>query len=218
MSGRYFCTIAKRCAVVGQGLEHHARVLVAGLEHEDRMAAHAVQRLADDLAVLAREGRHLGHVAGDQRRRAALREPGGVDLLVHVAQAARRDSPPARRRARRARGCRWYRCTRCRTAGPCASGSTSKAPSGCDRRLAQRVPVLRIGAHRQRAHALPSATPSRSRRSAAPGSAAPSRAPAPPAACARVVSLAYLIWLDRVHDHGQSHVAAHHYSFEAHRC
>ena len=60
-----------------------------GSMHEDRVAAHAVQRLADDLAVLARERLHFGHIAGDQRGRAALRKPGGVDLLVDVAQTPR---------------------------------------------------------------------------------------------------------------------------------
>ena len=40
-------------AVVRQGLEHHVAILVALIEHEDRSAAHPVQRLADGLAMLA---------------------------------------------------------------------------------------------------------------------------------------------------------------------
>ena len=75
--------------VVGEGLEHHACVEIALAEHEDRAATHAVQGLADDFAVLAQEAGHLPHVARDQGRRAALREPGRVDLLVHVPQPLR---------------------------------------------------------------------------------------------------------------------------------
>ncbi len=74
-------------AVLAQGLEHHPGVRVPGGEHEHRAPGHAVQRLADDLAVLAQERLHLPHVARDQGGRAALRKPGRVDLLVHVAQA-----------------------------------------------------------------------------------------------------------------------------------
>ncbi len=76
-------------AVLGERLEHHVGVLVARLEHEDRAAAHAVERLADRPAVLAQERVHVRHVARDERRCAALREPGRVHLLVHVAQALR---------------------------------------------------------------------------------------------------------------------------------
>src|SRR5438132_611529 len=62
-------------AMVGESLEHHAGIRVTLAEHEDRAPAHAVERLADDPALLAQEGRHLAHVARDQGRRAALREP-----------------------------------------------------------------------------------------------------------------------------------------------
>ena len=75
--------------MIGESLEHHAGIRVTLAEHEDRAPAHAVERLADDPALLAQEGRHLAHVARDQGRRAALREPGRVDLLVHVPQALR---------------------------------------------------------------------------------------------------------------------------------
>ncbi len=61
--------------------------LSPAVDDEDRAPAHAVQRLADGLAVLAHEGGHVRHVAGDERGRARLGEPGGVDLLVHVPQA-----------------------------------------------------------------------------------------------------------------------------------
>ena len=81
--------MAKRAAVLGQRLEDDVGVLVALVDHEDRPAAHAVQGLADDSRMLAQESVHVAHVARDQRGRAALREPGRVDLLVHVAQALR---------------------------------------------------------------------------------------------------------------------------------
>src|SRR6266849_1352106 len=62
-------------AVVRQCLEHHVAVLVALFEHEDRAAPHAVQRLADGLAVLAQELAHVAHVARYQGRGAAFRNP-----------------------------------------------------------------------------------------------------------------------------------------------
>src|ERR1700724_673073 len=71
-------------AVVRQRLEHDVAVLVALFEHEDRAAAHSVQRFADGLAVLAQELAHVAHVARYQRRGAAFRKPRGVHLFIHV--------------------------------------------------------------------------------------------------------------------------------------
>ena len=76
-------------AIAGEGFEHGRRVLVTRVEDEDATPTHAVERLADRLAMLGEEGVHIWHGAGDERRRAALREPGGKHLLVHIPQALR---------------------------------------------------------------------------------------------------------------------------------
>ena len=73
--------------VVRQGLEYHIAILVALLEDEYGAPAHAVQRFADGFAVLLEKFAHVMHVARDQRGRAAFREPGRIDLLVHVPKA-----------------------------------------------------------------------------------------------------------------------------------
>ena len=75
--------------VLRQRLEYDACVLVPRGQSKDRVTAHAVQRLADDAAMLGEEGLHAAHIARDQGRRAAIGEPGRIDLLVHVAQALR---------------------------------------------------------------------------------------------------------------------------------
>src|SRR5688500_11276258 len=61
--------------VVGQRLDDDVEVLVALLGHEDGLAAHAVERLHDDLSVFFGERRHLAGIARDERGRAALRKP-----------------------------------------------------------------------------------------------------------------------------------------------
>ena len=81
------------------------------------------------------------HVARDQRRRAALRKPCREHLLVHVAQALRTIHDERALRARRAPGCKSCRCTPCRTADPCASGSR-RTRRAARLRLAQLEPVL----------------------------------------------------------------------------
>ena len=48
-----------------------------------------MQGLTNDLVVLGEERVHIRHITCDERRCAALREPSGVDLLVHIAQSAR---------------------------------------------------------------------------------------------------------------------------------
>src|SRR5262249_39776356 len=47
----------------GQGLKHDIGVLVIALEHKNRASSHAIQRLADDLAVLTEERAHFSHIA-----------------------------------------------------------------------------------------------------------------------------------------------------------
>jgi hypothetical protein len=74
-------------AALRQRLQDHVEVGLAGLCPEDRAPAHAVERLEHRLAVLRHEGLELGGVPADQRRRAALREEQGRELLVVVPQA-----------------------------------------------------------------------------------------------------------------------------------
>ena len=92
-AGRDFGQVTLRdcvaAAAVGERLEYHPRVSVALPDDEDGAAAHAVERLEHGLAMLAEEGLHRRHVARDQGRCAAVREPGRVGLLVHVPQALR---------------------------------------------------------------------------------------------------------------------------------
>ena len=61
-------------------------VLIARLNNKNGPSAHTIQGLADDFAVLALEGFHVAHVAGDERCRAAVGKPRRINLLVHVAQ------------------------------------------------------------------------------------------------------------------------------------
>ncbi len=120
------------------------------LEHEDRAASHAVEGLTDDLAVLAQEGLHVCHAPGNQRWCTTLREPGRVDLFVHVPQALRAvdDQSPL-------------------LFGPLqdvsridvlgverrvfAHQQAVKLRQWHDSRLPKREPVLRIGTYRERA-------------------------------------------------------------------
>ncbi len=71
----------------GEGLDDDADVGVILLHAEDGGAAHAVQRLEDHVLVLGVEGAQLVGAAGHQRGRGVFGKPGGVELLVGVAQA-----------------------------------------------------------------------------------------------------------------------------------
>ncbi|MNP25439.1 hypothetical protein D3C76_1182490 [compost metagenome] len=75
--------------MLGQRFSDHTEVRVAFFHAEDRRAAHAVQRLEDDIAVLLPEGFQLRFVARDECFRRQVGEPGGIQLLVTVAQALR---------------------------------------------------------------------------------------------------------------------------------
>ena len=70
------------------------------------------------------------HVARDKRGRAALREPGGVHLLVHVPQALRAVHDQHALRLRRARGCRSCRCIPCRRGVLAHEDARRSHPSG----------------------------------------------------------------------------------------
>ncbi len=75
--------------MLGQGFGDHAEVRVALFNAEDRRTAHAVQRFQDDIAVFLPEGFQLRFAARHQRLWRQVGEPGGVELLVAVAQALR---------------------------------------------------------------------------------------------------------------------------------
>ncbi len=80
---------AELAAVLGEGFDDDADVGVIFLHAEDGGAAHAVQRLEDDVLVLGVEGTQLVSSTSDERGRGVLGKPGGVELLVGVAQALR---------------------------------------------------------------------------------------------------------------------------------
>ncbi len=73
-------------AVVVQRLDDGAEVQAIGADPEDAHAAHAVQRLEDDLLVLGVEALHVLGVARDQRRADELRKLHDGELLGVVAQ------------------------------------------------------------------------------------------------------------------------------------
>ena len=73
-------------AVAVQRLDDAAEVQAVGADAEDAHAAHAVERLQDDVAVLGVEARHRRRVARDERRRDELRELEDRELLGMVAQ------------------------------------------------------------------------------------------------------------------------------------
>jgi len=73
--------------MVGQGLDDDADIGTAQLQAENRGAAHAVQRLENDVAVLGQKTPYLLRLGGDQRRRGALGEIRGKQLFIGVAQA-----------------------------------------------------------------------------------------------------------------------------------
>jgi uncharacterized iron-regulated membrane protein len=72
-----------------QGLGDGAEVQAVGLDAEDAGAAHAVERLQDDVVVLGVEAAHLVGVARHQRRADELRELHHRQLLRVVAQRRR---------------------------------------------------------------------------------------------------------------------------------
>ncbi len=149
-----FLDDGKALAVVGERLEHDARILVARRHHENRASAHAVQRLADDGAVRGGELRHLVHVARHQGGRAALGKPGGVDLFVHVAQAlgpVHDQSAGPLRALENVRRIDVFRVKGRVLAHQHHVEFAHAAGFGG----AQREPILRIGAHRKRAGACP---------------------------------------------------------------
>ena len=55
---------------------------------EDGRAAHAIERLEHDLALLAQELAQAAGFAGNQGRRATVGEPGRKKLLIGIAQRA----------------------------------------------------------------------------------------------------------------------------------
>ena len=144
-------------------------------------------------AVLAQKGLHFRHVASNQRRRAALGEPCGVDLLIHVPQPLRAVDDESALLARRARGCRWSRCIRCRTAGPCASRCSRVRPDARSVGFAEREPVVRVGAHRERPCTSERHTVTEQQIVHARGRRARSRAPEPRAASRAWSPFAYLM-------------------------
>jgi hypothetical protein len=73
--------------VLRHGLEDDVGVGAARGHAKDRRTAHAVQRLDDDGLLDSEEFVEARHLPGDDRRRTALGKPGGVHLLVGVAQA-----------------------------------------------------------------------------------------------------------------------------------
>ena len=74
--------------MVVERLDDGAQVQAVGPDAEDAHAAHAVQRLQDDLPVLRVEAAHLVGRARDQRGAHQLRELHDRELLRVVAQAA----------------------------------------------------------------------------------------------------------------------------------
>jgi hypothetical protein len=75
--------------VLVQRLDDGAQVQRIGLHAEDAHAAHAVQRLEDDVLVLRVEGAHVVGAARDQRGAHVLRELHDRELFRVVAQRAR---------------------------------------------------------------------------------------------------------------------------------
>ncbi|MNJ21763.1 hypothetical protein D3C77_161250 [compost metagenome] len=78
-----------RGAMQGQGLENHREVRVARAMAEDPGAAHAIQRFEDHVAMFGGEFANDVRATADQGRRRALREQGGEQFFVAVAQALR---------------------------------------------------------------------------------------------------------------------------------
>jgi hypothetical protein len=74
-------------AVPGEGFDDHAEVGVVRPETEDRRAAHGVERFQNDVAVLVEEFPQQAGAAGHQGRHGELREAGGGEFFVEVAQA-----------------------------------------------------------------------------------------------------------------------------------
>ena len=75
--------------VAGHEFQHHVDIGVALAQAEDGGASHFIQRLDDDIDLLGQKIPETCRFARDQRRWHALREPGGIQLLVGVAQALR---------------------------------------------------------------------------------------------------------------------------------
>ena len=157
ISGMYFCAMIVRAPFALEHLDDRAEVHAVGLDAEDAHAAHAVERLQDDVAVLAMEGAQARRVARDQRRRDELAETrrsrasrcgrGSPGRLVEDARALRSAVPAGRSSTR----------TPCRTAGPCASRTASNAASAT-RRLGgvpRRYHASRVAGQRQRAATSP---------------------------------------------------------------
>ena len=161
--------------------------------------------LHDDLAVLAQERVHVGHVAGDQGRRAALREPGRVDLLVHVAQALRAVDDQRALLLGALEDVGACRCTRCRTAGPCASAGSRARPARSTRGSPSVNQSLGSARTVSGAHAPEGDAVAQRQVALLEIAQARSRAPARRAASQRGV-LGVLDVVDGVHHHAQSDV------------
>ena len=76
-------------AVTVQRLDDGTQVQAVVLDAEDAHAAHAVQRLQDDVAVLGVEGAHGQRIARDQGRAGELRKLQDGKLLRMVTQGTR---------------------------------------------------------------------------------------------------------------------------------
>jgi hypothetical protein len=61
-----------RAPFVGQRLDDDVAVGVVAMHAENLAAAHAVERLEDDIALLVDEGVDVGRIAGNQRGRREL--------------------------------------------------------------------------------------------------------------------------------------------------
>src|SRR5690606_14031849 len=76
-------------AMVGEGFDDHADGRVILLQPENRRAAHAIQWFENDIAVFLVEGFQQVGTAGDDGGGHQLREGGGKDFFVTIAQALR---------------------------------------------------------------------------------------------------------------------------------
>ena len=196
ISGRYRCTWHS-ASVTGQRFEYDIAVKLSPCSSTNMDLP---PMPSSHIAVLAQEFAHVVHVAGDERRRAALRKPGGVDLFVHVPGAG---CTPVRLGTGRGPKCRLCRCTRYRRA-VLRIRMTSNSPS-----LALCVaPHVNHAARDRRTPAAAQGGPRRYRRAAKDRSVAhkraANRAPAPPRSIVRVLSLAGLDRLNGVHDHNEA--------------
>src|SRR5690606_14014751 len=75
--------------MVGEGFDNDADVWVVLFQAKNRRAAHAVQRFENHIAVLFMEGFQQVGPAGNDGGRHQLREGGGKDFFVTIAQALR---------------------------------------------------------------------------------------------------------------------------------